>query len=328
MERYAPHYKDLAPRDYVSRSMTMEIREGRGVGDARRPHPPQPLAPARRGAGRAPAGHLRKRQDLRRRRRHQGADPGSADGALQHGRHPDQLLGRGAEPDRARPQRHRARPDGGGRSRLRHRARRQPPRLQLASSTLWSSAAPRRSAPARSSTPGGHNPTLNQAQHRQGASTGSTGCATPTAARPPPSCGSRCRSTMQADAAVFRTSKTLAEGVEEHGRHRRQARRSARHRPVADLEHRPDGDAGADQPDAQRAGHHRRRRGAQRKPRRPCARGFPDARRQELAHAHHRPCRRRQGRRSPTARWCSTRSRPKPRAASSLAKIAPKARTF
>ncbi len=33
MERYAPQYKDLAPRDYVSRSMTMEIREGRGHGD-------------------------------------------------------------------------------------------------------------------------------------------------------------------------------------------------------------------------------------------------------------------------------------------------------
>ncbi|MFU1478003.1 succinate dehydrogenase flavoprotein subunit [Roseovarius sp. C7] len=33
MERYAPQYKDLAPRDYVSRSMTMEIREGRGVGE-------------------------------------------------------------------------------------------------------------------------------------------------------------------------------------------------------------------------------------------------------------------------------------------------------
>ena len=32
MERYAPSAKDLAPRDYVSRSMTMEIREGRGVG--------------------------------------------------------------------------------------------------------------------------------------------------------------------------------------------------------------------------------------------------------------------------------------------------------
>ncbi|WP_146587067.1 succinate dehydrogenase flavoprotein subunit [Puniceibacterium confluentis] len=32
MERYAPNYKDLAPRDYVSRCMTLEIREGRGVG--------------------------------------------------------------------------------------------------------------------------------------------------------------------------------------------------------------------------------------------------------------------------------------------------------
>jgi succinate dehydrogenase / fumarate reductase flavoprotein subunit len=32
MERYAPNYKDLAPRDYVSRCMTMEIRDGRGVG--------------------------------------------------------------------------------------------------------------------------------------------------------------------------------------------------------------------------------------------------------------------------------------------------------
>ena len=33
MERYAPNAKDLASRDVVSRSMTMEIREGRGVGD-------------------------------------------------------------------------------------------------------------------------------------------------------------------------------------------------------------------------------------------------------------------------------------------------------
>ena len=33
MERYAPNYKDLASRDVVSRSMTIEIREGRGVGE-------------------------------------------------------------------------------------------------------------------------------------------------------------------------------------------------------------------------------------------------------------------------------------------------------
>ena len=33
MERYAPNAKDLASRDVVSRSMTMEVRAGRGVGD-------------------------------------------------------------------------------------------------------------------------------------------------------------------------------------------------------------------------------------------------------------------------------------------------------
>ena len=33
MERYAPNAKDLASRDVVARSMTIEINEGRGVGD-------------------------------------------------------------------------------------------------------------------------------------------------------------------------------------------------------------------------------------------------------------------------------------------------------
>jgi succinate dehydrogenase / fumarate reductase flavoprotein subunit len=33
MERYAPHAKDLASRDVVSRAMAMEIRDGRGVGE-------------------------------------------------------------------------------------------------------------------------------------------------------------------------------------------------------------------------------------------------------------------------------------------------------
>jgi succinate dehydrogenase / fumarate reductase flavoprotein subunit len=35
MERYAPNAKDLASRDVVSRAMTIEIREGRGVGSER-----------------------------------------------------------------------------------------------------------------------------------------------------------------------------------------------------------------------------------------------------------------------------------------------------
>ncbi len=35
MERYAPHAKDLASRDVVSRSMTIEMNEGRGCGDSK-----------------------------------------------------------------------------------------------------------------------------------------------------------------------------------------------------------------------------------------------------------------------------------------------------
>merc|ERR1711959_764098 len=51
MERYAPTAKDLASRDVVSRSMTMEILEGRGVGEDKdhiylhlNPLPPELLA--------------------------------------------------------------------------------------------------------------------------------------------------------------------------------------------------------------------------------------------------------------------------------------------
>ena len=66
------------------------------------PHLPAPRPSRSGGAARAAAGHFGIGEDLRRRRRDQGADPGAADGALQYGRHPDQLLGRGAEPDRRR----------------------------------------------------------------------------------------------------------------------------------------------------------------------------------------------------------------------------------
>ena len=61
MERYAPNAKDLASRDVVSRCMTLEIREGRGVGpnkDHIYLHLDH-LDPG--GAGRAPARHYRER---------------------------------------------------------------------------------------------------------------------------------------------------------------------------------------------------------------------------------------------------------------------------
>ncbi len=96
MERYAPNAKDLASRDVVSRSMTIEIREGRGVG----PHKDHiHLHLEHLGAAvhpRAPAGHRRDGAHLRRRRRHARADPGAADRALQHGRHSLQRARRGA----------------------------------------------------------------------------------------------------------------------------------------------------------------------------------------------------------------------------------------
>jgi succinate dehydrogenase / fumarate reductase flavoprotein subunit len=64
MERYAPSAKDLASRDVVSRSMTMEIRDGRGVG--------------------AQQDHIHLHIE-------HGADTGAADLPLQHGRRPGDL---------------------------------------------------------------------------------------------------------------------------------------------------------------------------------------------------------------------------------------------
>ena len=61
MERYAPSAKDLASRDVVSRAMTMEIRDGRGVGKDEGPHPPPPRPSRPEDPARAPARHLGER---------------------------------------------------------------------------------------------------------------------------------------------------------------------------------------------------------------------------------------------------------------------------
>merc|ERR1719495_1591603 len=87
MERYAPVAKDLASRDVVSRSMTMEIREGRGCGPEKdhvylQLHhlPPEQLQARLPGISETAmifAGGC-----------DQGAHPGHPHCALQHGRHP------------------------------------------------------------------------------------------------------------------------------------------------------------------------------------------------------------------------------------------------
>ena len=95
MERYAPNAKDLASRDVVSRAMTIEIREGRGVG-AEHDHIHlhlEHLGPEvihERLPGIAETARIFAGVDVTKR-----ADPGAAHRALQHGRHPLQLPRRG-----------------------------------------------------------------------------------------------------------------------------------------------------------------------------------------------------------------------------------------
>ena len=247
MERYAPSVKDLASRDVVSRAMTMEIREGRGCGAERRihPSPPRPSRPEDR--ARAPARHLGKRQDLRGRRRDQGADPGDPDRPLQYGRHPHELSRRGADQGERRSRQRGPRPDGDRRGGLRFGARRQPPRLELADRPRG--VRPRR-GPARRGDREARRTPPRPAQGRGRRR-----------ARPP-----RPRALRQGRHADRAAAAADAEGHAGElrrlphrrgaGRRRRQDQRGAcrqrryrRHRPHDDLEFRPDGIAGIRQSD-------------------------------------------------------------------------------
>ena len=206
MERYAPHAKDLASRDVVSRSMTIEIREGRGHGAGRRPHLPASRPSRSEDPGRAPAGHHRERQGVRRRRSAPRADPGAADRALQHGRHPHELSRRGADAEGRQPGPRRAGPDGDRRGGLRLGARRQPPRLQLAHRSRRVRArrrpALRRDDRSRRGASGAGAPTSPSARCRA-----STASATPRAARRRPTCASRCRSRCRRTARCSATAR-------------------------------------------------------------------------------------------------------------------------
>ena len=102
MERYAPSAKDLASRDVVSRSMTIEIREGRGVGKEKdhiflHLDHLDPKVIHERLPGISESARIFAGVDVDAR-----ADPGAADRALQHGRHPHQLSRRGADQEERR----------------------------------------------------------------------------------------------------------------------------------------------------------------------------------------------------------------------------------
>ena len=191
MERYAPHAKDLASRDVVSRAMTIEIREGRGVGE-HKDHiflhlshlDPKVIHERLPGIARIGA-------HLRRRRCHPRADPGAADRPLQHGRHPLELSRRGADQGRRRSRHGRARPDGDRRGGVRLGARRQPPRLQFADRS-GRLRARRRQARRRDHREGATTATCRRTPARP-PSRASTAIATPTATRRPPNSAAPCR---------------------------------------------------------------------------------------------------------------------------------------
>ena len=191
MERYAPTAKDLASRDVVSRSMTIEINEGRGCG----PNKDHIML------------HLE----------HLGADllherlPGISEtsrifagvdvtkepipvlptvhynmGGVPTNHHGEVLRPTRDDPDAVAPGR-----DGGGRGRVRVGARRQPAGLQLAAGHRG--VRPRRGVAGRR-TRSGRTPASRRCRRRRASSRSiaSTARATPRAARASPTCGSTC----------------------------------------------------------------------------------------------------------------------------------------
>ena len=132
MERYAPSVKDLAPRDMVSRAMTMEIRDGRGVGK-HKDHiylhldhlDPQMLH--ERLPGISESAKIFAGVDLTKEPIPVLPTVHYNMGGIPTNYHGEVVIKQGDDPER-----HRSRPDGDRRSRLRLRAWRQPARLEFA----------------------------------------------------------------------------------------------------------------------------------------------------------------------------------------------------
>ncbi len=125
---------------------------------------------------------------------------------------PCNLHGEVVSPEGRQPGRRRAGADGRGRGRVRLGARREPPGQQLAAGPghlrARGRAALRASSIKPASPPQGRCPRM-PARPRWRAW---TSCATPMARGPPPRSALRCRRRCRLDAAVFRTGETLKRG--------------------------------------------------------------------------------------------------------------------
>ena len=269
MERYAPTYKDLASRDVVSRCMTMEIREGRGIG-AEGDHihlnlshlPPEALAerlPGISESARVFAGVDVTKEPI----------PVLPTVHYNMGGIPTNYWGEVLAPTKDNP-------DGispglmavgeAGCASV-HGANR------LGSNSLIDLVVFGRAAAIRAAEvvdPKTAVPTPSQ-RAIQGVLSRFDGIRYAKGHVPTADLRLEMQKTMQADAAVFRTDATLEEGREKDGFGRRQTVRFASDGSIAGMELGFDGNAGAGKPDAERGGHNYRCGCAQRKSRRACA---------------------------------------------------------
>ena len=269
MERYAPTYKDLASRDVVSRCMTMEIREGRGIG-AEGDHihlnlshlPPEALAerlPGISESARVFAGVDVTKEPI----------PVLPTVHYNMGGIPTNYWGEVLAPTKDNP-------DGispglmavgeAGCASV-HGANR------LGSNSLIDLVVFGRAAAIRAAEvvdPKTAVPTPSQ-RAIQGVLSRFDGIRYAKGHVPTADLRLEMQKTMQADAAVFRTDATLEEGREKMVSVAGQTVRFASDGSLAGMEFGFDGNAGAGKPDAERGGHNHRCGCAQRKSRRACA---------------------------------------------------------
>ena len=268
MERYAPTLKDLAPRDFVSRCMDQEIKEGRGCG----PNKDYiQLDMTHLGAEtimkRLPSvfeiGHNFANVDITKE-----PIPVVPTIHYQMGGIPTNIHGQVVAPKNGDPNTRRQRPVRGGRMLLRQRARRQPPGHQLAARPAGvrprgraTTSSTRRARPRRTSRCRPMRPTRRWRAWRgwTAAAAASTRRTWPTTSAAP----------MQQHAGVFRT-----QAMHGRGRGARSPRWPSASKRITlkdktqGLQHRAHRGAGGREPDRGGAGHHGLGRGAPRKPRR------------------------------------------------------------
>ena len=291
MERYAPSAKDLASRDVVSRAMTIEIREGRGVGP-KKDHiflhldHLDPKIVAERLPGITESARIFAGVDLTHEPVPIVPTVHYNMGGIATNYHGEALTKKDGNPDHVIP----------GMMALGeaacvsvHGANR------LGSNSLIDLVVFGRAAALRCAeilTPNDKQPELpkdsaelalsrlDKFRHASGS--------TPTA-----QLRARMQQVMQTNCAVFRTGEVLEEGSKLIHEVFERRRRHPRQRPLDDLEFRSDRDARIRQSDRAGRGYRRFGRQPHREPRRARPRGFPGPRRRELDEAHAGVARRR-----------------------------------